>query len=67
MCKAIGLGTVKIMMFDGIVMILNNVRYVPDLKKNLISLATLDSLGCDYSTKDGVTKIAKGFYGDNEG
>jgi hypothetical protein len=54
-------------MFDGIVMILNNVRYVPDLKKNLISLATLDSLGCDYSTKDGVTKIAKGFYGDNEG
>jgi hypothetical protein len=61
MCKAIGLGTVKIRMFDGIVMILNNVRYVPDLKKNLISLATLDSLGCDYSTKDGVTKIAKGF------
>lgn len=37
MCKAIGLGTVKVKMIDGIVRILTNVKYVPDLKKNLIS------------------------------
>jgi hypothetical protein len=59
-CKAIGLGTIKVRMFDGIVRILTNVRYVPNLKKNLISLGTLDSLGYGYSAKDGVMKITKG-------
>jgi hypothetical protein len=59
-CKAIGLGTIKVRMFDEIVKILTNVRYVPDLKKNLISLGTLDSLGYGYSAKDGVIKITKG-------
>jgi hypothetical protein len=29
-----------------------NVRYVQNLKKNLISLGTLDSLGCSYSAND---------------
>ena len=59
-CKAIGLGTIRVRMFDGIVRILTNVRYVLDLKKNLISLGTLDSLGYGYSAKDGVMKITKG-------
>jgi hypothetical protein len=59
-CKAIGLGTIKVRMFDGIVRILTNVRYVPNLKKNLISLGTLDSLDYGYSAKDGVMKITKG-------
>jgi hypothetical protein len=59
-CKAIGLGTIKVKMFDGIVRILTNVRYVPNLKKNLISLGTLDSLGNGYSAKNGVMKITKG-------
>jgi hypothetical protein len=47
-------------MFDGVVRTLTNVSYVPDLKKNLISLGTLDILGYSYSAKDGVMKIAKG-------
>jgi hypothetical protein len=59
-CKAIGLGTIKVRMFDGIVRILINDRYAPDLKKNLISLGTLDSLGYGYLAKDGVMKITKG-------
>jgi hypothetical protein len=50
-CKAIGIDTIKVRMFDGVVKILTNVRYVPDLKKNMISLSTLDSLGYSYSTK----------------
>jgi hypothetical protein len=58
--KAIGLGTIKVKMFDGIVRILTNVRYVLYLKKNLISLGTLDSLGYGYSAKNGVIKITKG-------
>jgi hypothetical protein len=47
-CKAIGIGTIKVRMFDEIVRIFTNVRYVPDLNKNLISLGTLDSLGNGY-------------------
>jgi hypothetical protein len=57
--KAIGLGTIKVKMFDEIVKILTNVKYVPNLKKNLISLGTLDSLGYGYSAKNGVMKITK--------
>ena len=56
-CKDIGLGTIKVRIFDGIVRILTNVRYVPGLK--MISLGTLYSLGCGYSAKNGVMKITK--------
>jgi hypothetical protein len=59
MCKAIGIGTVKVRMFNGVVRTFTNVRYVLDLKKNLISLCTLDSLGYSYSIRDGVMKITK--------
>ena len=43
--KIVGIGTVKIKMFDGIVTTLNDVRHVLNLKRNLISLSTLDSKG----------------------
>ncbi|KAK2981646.1 hypothetical protein RJ640_027101 [Escallonia rubra] len=36
-----------------------DVRYIPDLKKNLISLGTLDSIDCSISIKGGVTKVSK--------
>ena len=41
-CKVVGAGSVKMKMFDGMVRTLTDVRYVPSLKKNLISLGTLD-------------------------
>ncbi|KAK2976102.1 hypothetical protein RJ640_009534 [Escallonia rubra] len=47
-------------MFDGIVRTLGDVRYIPDLKKNLISLGTLDSIDCSISIKGGVMKVSKG-------
>jgi hypothetical protein len=47
--KIVGIGTIKIRMHDGIVRTLTNVRHMLDLKKNLISLGTLDSLGYKYS------------------
>lgn len=59
-CKVAGVGTIKIKMFDGIVRTLGNVRYIPDLKKNLISLGTLDSSGCTTSVREGIMKICKG-------
>ena len=47
-------------MFDGVVRVLSNVRHVPDLRKNLISLGVLDDLGYSYSSKGGIMKITKG-------
>ena len=32
-CLVIGIGTMKIKMFDGVVRVLSNVRHVPDLTK----------------------------------
>ncbi|KAK2975045.1 hypothetical protein RJ640_021054 [Escallonia rubra] len=59
-CKVMGICTIKIKMFDGIVRTLGDVRYIPDLKKNLISLGTLDSIDCSISIKGGVMKVSKG-------
>ncbi|KAK3032792.1 hypothetical protein RJ639_035895 [Escallonia herrerae] len=55
-----GIGTIKIKIFDGIVRTLGDVRYIPDLKKNLISLGTLDSIDCSIFIKGGVMKVSKG-------
>ncbi|KAF3649187.1 hypothetical protein FXO38_17797 [Capsicum annuum] len=48
-------------MHNGVVRILTNVRYVPNLKKNLISLGTLESVECKYMSEGGVSKVS---YGD---
>ncbi|KAF3632474.1 hypothetical protein FXO38_26141 [Capsicum annuum] len=50
----------KIKMSDGIVMTLGDVWYVPNLKKNLISLSTLDLNGYRYTGEGGVLKVTKG-------
>lgn len=39
--------------------ILTKVRYIHEMKRNLISLGTLEALGCRYSSSDGVLKITK--------
>ena len=59
-CKIAGIGTVRIKMFDGVVHTLGDVRHVPDLKRNLISLSTLDAKGYKYIGEGGVLKINKG-------
>ena len=59
-CSVIGIGIVKIKMFDRVVRVLSNVRHVPDLRNNLISLGVLDDLGYSYSSKGGIVKITKG-------
>ncbi|KAL6205148.1 hypothetical protein ACLB2K_022411 [Fragaria x ananassa] len=47
-------------MHDGVVRKLENVRYIPKLRKNLISLGTLDKAGYRYSSKEGRLKVIKG-------
>ena len=47
-------------MHHDIIRTLTDVRHVLELKKNLISLGTLDSKGCTYKARGGVLRISKG-------
>ena len=58
-CKIVGIGMVRIKMFDGVVRTLGDVRHIPDLKRNLISLSTLDSKWYKYTSECGVLKVSK--------
>ena len=59
-CNVVGIGTIQIKTHDGIIRTLTNVHHVPDLKRNLISLGTLESNGCRYAAEGGVLKVSKG-------
>nr|KYP64673.1 Retrovirus-related Pol polyprotein from transposon TNT 1-94 [Cajanus cajan] len=59
-CQVQGIGTVRLKMFDNREYILKDVRYVPDLKRNLISISMFDSLGYATKTQHGVLKILNG-------
>jgi len=59
-CNVIGKCTIRVRMHDDVVRTLTDVRHVPDLKKNLISLGTLESLGCKYISEGKVLKISHG-------
>ena len=58
-CSILGIGTIKIKIFDGMVRTLCDVRHVSEMKKNLISLGTLESNGFSYTAKDGILKVVK--------
>ncbi|GKD93959.1 retrovirus-related pol polyprotein from transposon TNT 1-94 [Tanacetum coccineum] len=59
-CPVIGKGNIQVKMHDNVVRTITGVRHVPDLKRNLISLSTLEANGCKYSGDGGVRKIFKG-------
>ncbi|KAH0776630.1 hypothetical protein KY290_008041 [Solanum tuberosum] len=58
--KAIGIGSVRVRCHDGTVRTITEVRNVPDLKKDLISLGTLDKQGYKYMSEGGTMKVTKG-------
>lgn len=58
-CKVVGVGTIQIKTHDGIVRTLSNVCHFTDLKRNLISLGTLESLGCRYTAEGRVLNVSK--------
>jgi len=60
LCDMEGIGTVQIKMFDGMVRKLKEVRYVPQLKRNLISVGALKTLDFEVSIRYGVLKMIKG-------
>jgi hypothetical protein len=58
-CIIIGMETIKIKMSDSVVRTLQEVRHIPDMRKNLISLA-LDSKGYNYKFENEIIKVSKG-------
>ncbi|KAH9805146.1 hypothetical protein KPL71_002341 [Citrus sinensis] len=59
-CKTMGIGTIQLKNHDGSIQVLTDVRYVPSLKKNLISLGVLESKGLIISLRDGLLKVVAG-------
>ena len=59
-CDATGSKSVRFKLWDGSHRILDIVRLVPKLRRNLISLGMLDSNGITYRLENGVLKVMKG-------
>ena len=59
-CSVTGIGTVRLKLHDGIERTLQNVRLVPGLKRNLISLGMLDQMGCKIKLENEVLKVIRG-------
>ncbi|KAK9724586.1 hypothetical protein RND81_05G084700 [Saponaria officinalis] len=59
-CKAVGIGSIKIRTHDGKLCTLNEVRHVPLMTNNLISLSTLDYKGFGFQGECGVLNVYTG-------
>ena len=58
-CKIQGIGSIRLKLHDGIEKIIQDVRFVPDLKRNLISLGELDRKGCLFRGENGTLEVIK--------
>ncbi|KAJ1386525.1 Retrovirus-related Pol polyprotein from transposon TNT 1-94 [Sesbania bispinosa] len=61
-----GSGAVQIKMYDGMVRTFD-AWYVPSLRKNLVSVGTLEKQGYNFSGKDGQITVSKGALVDMKG
>ena len=59
-CEIIGIGSIYIQVHDGSIKKLIDVRSIPKLKRNLISLSTLEALGFNFPSIDGVLMVSRG-------
>ncbi|GKC85557.1 retrovirus-related pol polyprotein from transposon TNT 1-94, partial [Tanacetum coccineum] len=59
-CVIRGTRKVRVQMKDGSSFVLENVRYIPELKRNLISLSTLHREGYTVKLQNGRVKVIKG-------
>ncbi|GJY21175.1 retrovirus-related pol polyprotein from transposon TNT 1-94 [Tanacetum coccineum] len=58
--KIRGIGKVRVQLKDGSSFMLHNVRYIPELKRNLISLGTLEKEGYTVKLQSGKVKVING-------
>ena len=59
-CQIKGIGRIKMRMHDGPVKILSDVRFIPQVKRNLISLGTLELKGYSFTSSNGKIVALKG-------
>ena len=59
-CRIVGIGSIKVKMYDGTMTTLTEVRHVPKLRNNLISMGVLDYVGYKFVVQGGVMKVYKG-------
>lgn len=55
--NTVDVGDINIKMFDGVMRTLVNVRQVPSLKRNLISLVALNVVGCKFISQASLIKM----------
>nr|GEU66015.1 retrovirus-related Pol polyprotein from transposon TNT 1-94 [Tanacetum cinerariifolium] len=60
LCYVVRKGNIQVKRHNGVVRTITGVRHIPDFKRNLISLSTLEANGCKYSGEDGVMKVFMG-------
>ncbi|GFS37449.1 hypothetical protein Acr_00g0052030 [Actinidia rufa] len=58
--RVVGRGSVQFRMADRRSVTLTEVRHVPNLRKNLISIGMLDSKGCNFDASGGILRVSKG-------
>ena len=58
-CEIVGIGSVQIKTHDDMICTLKNVRHIPGMKRNLISLSTFNKEGLKYTGSGGVVKVSK--------
>ncbi|GFZ12927.1 hydroxyproline-rich glycoprotein family protein [Actinidia rufa] len=58
--RVVGRGSVWFRMADGRSVTLTEVRHVPNLRKNLISIGMLDAKGCSFKASGGIFRVSKG-------
>lgn len=59
-CKTIGIGSIQLKLDDRTIQALKELRYVPELKKNLISLSTFASKGFKITLKGEDLEVVSG-------
>src|SRR3954470_301422 len=59
-CRVVGIGSIRMRMFDGEVRTVTNVRHVPEVSRNLLSLGALEARGCRFASTNGTLKVRKG-------
>ena len=58
--KVVGIDTVHIRMFNGIELVLEDMKHVPKMKMNVISLSALEAKGCMFIDRDRCCEVMKG-------
>ncbi|KAE8665844.1 Retrovirus-related Pol polyprotein from transposon TNT 1-94 [Hibiscus syriacus] len=58
--EIVGMGTIKLKMYDGTIKVVRDVRHVKGLKKNLLSYGLLDNNASKIETRKGIMKVFRG-------